>query len=128
MVYVVDDGDPLMVWVAFLQSLSLVFQSFEMIHFWYQSRMETEVSVKVQTFAYLIMAGYKIAILALGKDVTWFACSTAIEAAVVAVALLWSYKRSKGQKLKVSFSCGTEMLNSSYHFILSGMMVFAASI
>lgn len=123
LVYVVDDGDPLMVWVAFLQSLSLVFQSFEMIHFWYQSRMETEVSVKVQTFAYLIMAGYKIAILALGKDVTWFACSTAIEAAVVAVALLWSYKRSKGQKLKVSFSCGTEMLNSSYHFILSGMMV-----
>ena len=123
LVYFLDDGDSVIVWVAFLQSLQLVFQSFEMIHFWYQSRMETEVSVKVQTFAYLVMAAYKIAILALGKDVTWFACSTAIEAAVVAIALLWSYRKSKGQKLKISFSCGTEILKYSYHFILSGMMV-----
>lgn len=123
LVYFLDDGEPLIVKVAFLQSLSLVFQSFEMIHFWYQSRMETEISVKVQTFAYLVMAGYKVAILALGKDVTWFACSTAIEAAVVAGALLWSYRRSNGQKLIVSFSCGSEMLKYSYHFILSGMMV-----
>ena len=123
LVYFLDEGDPLIVKVAFLQSLSLVFQSFEMIHFWYQSRMETEVSVKVQTFAYLVMAGYKIAILAFGKDVIWFACSTAIEAAVVAVALMWSYRRSKGQKMIASFSCGTEMLKYSYHFILSGMMV-----
>ena len=123
LVYFVDDKDPLMVWVAFLQALSLIFQSFEMIHFWYQSRMETQVSVKVQTFAYLVMAAYKIAILALGKDVVWFACSTAIETAVVAVALIWSYRRSKGQPFKVSFTCGTTMLHSSYHFILSGIMV-----
>lgn len=123
LVYFLDEADPLIIKVAFLQSLSLVFQSFEMIHFWYQSRMETEVSVKVQTFAYLIMAAYKIAILALGKDVTWFACSTAIEAAVVAAALIWSYQRSKGQKLKISINCGTEMLKYSYHFILSGLMV-----
>lgn len=123
LVYFLDAADPLIIKVAFLQSLSLVFQSFEMIHFWYQSRMETEVSVKVQTFAYLIMAAYKIAILALGKDVIWFACSTIIEAAVVAAALIWSYRRSKGQKLEISFACGTEMLKYSYHFILSGMMV-----
>lgn len=123
LVYFLDEGDLLIVKVAFLQSLSLVFQSFEMIHFWYQSRMETEVSVKVQTFAYLVMAGYKIAILAFGKDVIWFACSTAIEAAVVAVALVWSYRRSKGKTLIASFSCGTEILKYSYHFILSGMMV-----
>lgn len=123
LVYFLDSADPLVMKVAFLQSLSLVFQSFEMIHFWYQSRMETEVSVKVQTFAYLIMAAYKIIILALGKDVTWFACSTAIEAAVVGAALIRSYRRSRGQRLKISFICGTEMLKYSYHFILSGMMV-----
>ena len=123
LVYFLDDKDPLIVWVAFLQSLSLIFQSFEMIHFWYQSRMETDVSVKVQTFAYLVMAAYKVAILALGKDVSWFAFSTVLEAAVVAIALMWSYRRSKGQKLKISISCGNEMLKYSYHFILSGMMV-----
>ena len=94
-----------------------------MIHFWYQSRMETAVSVKVQTFAYLVMAVYKVAILILGKDVIWFAYSTALEAAVVAVALIVSYKKSKGQKLEISVSCGVDMLKDSYHFILSGIMV-----
>ena len=122
LIYVVDDGDMLIVRVGFLQSLSLVFNSFEMIHYWYQSRLESSVSVKIQSLAYLIMAGYKIAILALGKSVEWFAFSTTLEAAVVAVALVWTYRRSKGQKLNVSVSAGREMLMSSYHFILSGLM------
>ena len=122
LIYVVDDGDMLIVRVGFLQSLSLVFHSFEMIHYWYQSRLESSVSVKIQSLAYLIMAGYKIAILAFGKSVEWFAFSTTLEAAVVAIALLWTYRRSKGQKLNVSVSAGREMLMSSYHFILSGLM------
>ena len=122
LIYVVDDGDMLIVRVGFLQSLSLVFHSFEMIHYWYQSRLESSVSVKIQSLAYLIMAGYKIAILALGKSVEWFAFSTTLEAAVVAIALLWTYRRSKGQKLNVSVSAGREMLMNSYHFVLSGLM------
>ena len=122
LIYVVDDGDMLIVRVGFLQSLSLVFHSFEMIHYWYQSRLESSVSVKIQSLAYLIMAGYKIAILAFGKSVEWFAFSTTLEAAVVAIALLWTYRRSKGQKLNVSVSAGREMLMNSYHFVLSGLM------
>lgn len=122
LVYVLDDGDPLIVKVAFLQSLSLVFHSFEMIHYWYQSRLESSVSVKIQSMAYLVMAAYKIAILASGKSVEWFAFSTTLEAMVVAVSLLWAYRRSKGQRLNVSASAGKEMLKDSYHFILSGLM------
>ncbi len=123
LLYVLKDGDKTVVWVAFLQSLSLVFQSFEMIHYWYQSRLETQVSVKIQSFAYVIMAVYKIAILALGKSVEWFAFSTALEAAVVGAALVWVYGRGEGQKLSVSLSAGKEILKRSYQFILSGLMV-----
>lgn len=122
LLYVLKDGDKTIVLVAFLQSLSLIFQSFDMIHYWYQSRLETQVSVKIQSLAYLIMAVYKIAILALGKSVGRFAFSTALEAAIVAVFLLFVYGRSDGQKLTVSFSAGKEILKRSYHFILSGLM------
>ncbi len=123
LLYVLKDGDKTVVWVAFLQSLSLVFQSFEMIHYWYQSRLETQVSVKIQSFAYVIMAVYKIAILALGKSVEWFAFSTALEAAVVGAALVLVYGRGEGQKLSVSLSAGKDLLKRSYQFILSGLMV-----
>ena len=122
LLYVLKEGDKVIVWVAFLQSLSLLFQSFEMIHYWYQSRLETQVSVKIQSIAYVIMAAYKIIILALGKSVAWFAFSTALEAAVIAVALVWIYRRGTGGNLSVSISAGKEILKRSYHFILSGLM------
>ena len=123
LLYILKEGDKLIVWVAFLQSLSLVFQSFEMLHYWYQSRLETHVSVKIQSIAYVSMAAYKIALLALGMSVQWFAFSTALEAAVVAVALLWVYGKGEGKKLSISLKAGKEMLRRSYHFILSGLMV-----
>ena len=123
LLFVIKGGDKVIVTVAFLQSLSLIFQSFEMIHYWYQSRLETQVSVKIQSTAYLLMAVYKIAILALGKSVEWFACSTALEAAVVGMFLFHVYNRGGGQKLSVSISVGKELLKNSYHFILSGLMV-----
>ena len=94
-----------------------------MIHYWYQSRLETQVSVKIQSLAYVIMAAYKIGILALGKSVEWFAFSTALEAAVVGGALIWIYNRGEGQKLSISLKAGKEILSRSYHFILSGLMV-----
>lgn len=122
LLYVLKEGDKVIVWVAFLQSLSLLFQSFDMIHYWYQSRLETQVSVKIQSLAYVIMAVYKIAILALGKSVEWFAFSTALEAAVVGAALVWVYNKGKGQKLSISIAAGKEILKRSYHFILSGLM------
>ena len=122
LLYVIKGGDKLIVTVAILQSLSLVFQSFDMIHYWYQSRLETQVSVKIQSVAYVIMAVYKIAILALGKSVEWFAFSTALEAAVVGAFLLLVYTRGDGQKLTISVSAGKEILKRSYHFILSGLM------
>ena len=122
LLYVLKEGDKVIVWVAFLQSLSLLFQSFDMIHYWYQSRLETQVSVKIQSLAYVLMAVYKIVILALGKSVEWFAFSTALEAAVVGAALVWVYNKGKGQKLSISISAGKEILKRSYHFILSGLM------
>ena len=123
LLYVMKGGDKLIVTVAFLQSLSLIFQSFEMIHYWYQSRLETQVSVKIQSIAYLIMAAYKIGILAFGKSVEWFAFSTALEAAVVGAFLLIVYQRGTGQRLSVSIAAGKDILKRSYHFILSGLMV-----
>ncbi len=122
LIYIIDEGDWTIVWVGFLQSLTLVFQSFEMIAYWYQSNLESKVSVKIQTYAYLIMAFYKIVILILQKDVVWFAFTTALENLAIAVLLLISYYMRKGQKLTVSLQHGKAMLARSYQFVLSGLI------
>ena len=93
LLFLLKGGDRLIVTVAFLQSLSLVFQSFEMLHYWYQSRLETHVSVKIQSAAYVLMAVYKIVILVLGKNVLWFAFSTALERILASMGISSSRPR-----------------------------------
>lgn len=123
LIYILDHGDKVITWVAFLQSISLLFQSFDMFHYWYQSRMETHVSVKSQMLAYIVMSVYKIILLATGRSVEWFAFSTGLEAAVVAVFLYVAYRKSSPQKLTFSMRYGKKIFKESYHFILSGLMV-----
>lgn len=123
LVFFIDQGDGLIIKVAFLQSLSLIFQSFDVIDYWYQSRLEAKTCVKIRTIAYIIMASYKILILILQKDVTWFAFTTALENIVVALLLTISYFRKKAQRFVFSFQRGKEILEQSYQFILSGLMI-----
>lgn len=123
LVYFIDEGDTLIMKVAFLQSLSLVFQSFDLINYWYQSNLESKVSIKIQTVAYIIMATYKIVILILQKNVTWFAFTTTLESIAVASFLFFSYHRRKAPKFSFSFQRGIGILKQSYQFVLSGIMV-----
>lgn len=123
LIYFLDDNDPLVMKVAFLQSLTLIFQSFQIITYWYQSKLEAKVCVRIQTTAYIIMALYKVAILILQKDITWFAFSTSLESLVVAIFLLISYYQNKVSNLVVSIRQGGELLKKSYHFIISSLMV-----
>lgn len=123
LVYFIDAGDTLIINVAFLQSLSLVFQSFELINYWYQSNLESKTSIKTQTIAYIIMTTYKIVILILQKNITWFAFTTTLESIAVALFLFLSYHHKKAPKLSFSFQHGIDILKQSYQFILSGIMV-----
>lgn len=123
LVCILDNSDAIIMKVAFLQSMALIFQSFDMIDYWYQSNLEARVSVKIQAIAYIIVSSYKILILILQKDITWFAFTTALESMAIALFLLIAYYRKKAQRFTVSFRRGKEMLTQSYHFILSGLMV-----
>lgn len=124
LVFFIEHGDTLIIKVAFLQSLSLFFQSFEMIRYWYQSNLTSKTSVKIETVAYIITSVYKIIILILQKDVTWFAFTTSLENMIIAIFLLSSYHLHEGkQRLIFSLRHGKTMLQRSYHFILSGIMV-----
>ena len=66
---------------------------------------------------------YKIILLITNKSVNWFAISNSVEYFVVAILLLYLYKKKGGQKLTFSKEYAKELLKKSYHFIISGLMV-----
>lgn len=123
MVFCLNSGSKTYTIIAFLYSLSLVFKCFEVVQYWYQSKLMSKISSIAGILAYIIMSFYKIFLLATGKSVEWFAFSVAIDALVLSILLMLFYKHHKGPKFKISWERGKEMLQKSYHFILSGVMV-----
>lgn len=121
--FIVDDNEPITRCVVFLYSISIVFQIFETFKYWFQSRLESKYSEIAVTIAYVFMAIYKIILLITNKSVNWFAISNSIEYFVVAILLLYLYKKKGGQRLTFSREYAKEILKKSYHFIISGLMV-----
>ena len=122
-VSIVDKNEPLTIAVVALCTLGLVFHVFEIINFWFQAQYKSKITSLATLIAYVMMSAYKIVILYLQKDVKWFAVATAVDYIVIAIFLLIAYKIYNGQALKFSFARSKALLKSSYHYILSSMMV-----
>ena len=123
LVYFLNPDDSTTYFITILQSLSLVFQSFQLINYWYQSKLQSRVSTIVASVAYIIVTLYKVFLLITAKSVLWFAFSSSFNYIVLSLLLIFEYQRSNGQKLAFSAFLGRKMLKRSSHFILSGLMV-----
>lgn len=122
-VSIVDRGESTTIFVSALCSLALIFQVFDTITYWFQSRYESKVTAIAILIAYIASSVYKILLFILGKSVAWFAFATSVDYICLAILLLMAYKKNDGPKLSFSWEKGKDLLAQSYHYILSGMMV-----
>ena len=122
-VNVVDHDEPTTIVVAALCSVSLLFQVFDTFNYWFQSRYESKITSIATFIAYAATALYRLVLLALHKDVEWFAFATSVDYIVLGAILFYSYRKYNGPKLSITIEKGKSLLGRSYHYILSGMMV-----
>ena len=122
-VTIIDAGERETIIVTALCSVALLFQSFDTINYWFQSRYESKVSAISGFIGYGIVAIYKIFLLITHKSIEWFAISTALDYAIVAVINLFVYSKHDGPKLAFSIEKSKKLLSKSYHYILSGLLV-----
>lgn len=121
--FFLDYGEWETVIVVALCSTSLVFHCFDTINYYFQSIYMSKVTAIVTFIAYAVTSIYKIILLALGKNVFWFAFASSVDYIVLAVLLLIAYKKHQGPQFVFSWSKGFSLLRISYHYILSGLMV-----
>lgn len=123
MVAVVDAGEPLTIAVTALCSISLIFQVFDTINYWFQSLYKSKITAVATLIAYLATSVYKILLFFLKANVMWFAFATSVDYIVLAILLLYAYRKHNGPVLSISIEKGKQIISKSYHYILSGMMV-----
>ncbi len=121
--YFFDDADPLIMRVGILQSLVLVFRAFEIFDFWFQSKLQSKYASVLKSISYVMVAGYKIFILATGKTIEWFAFSQSFDFLIIAILLTIAYKLKGGKKPTCSFAMSKTLFSQSYHFIISSLII-----
>ena len=75
LISLVNTGETETIIVVVLYSLSLVFQSVEIISLWFQSKLLSKYPSIASLVAYAVVALYKVILLIIGKSVMWFAVS-----------------------------------------------------
>lgn len=109
--------------ISIIQSFSLLFQSFDLVSLWYQSKLKSKYPIIVSTLAYIVGASFKIVLLVLKVEVFWFAFSITFESIIIALAYYYIYNKHAKEKLRFSTYASINLLKKSYHYILSALMV-----
>ena len=122
-VAIIDYDEPLTIAVVALSCVGLIFQIFDTLNYWFQSRLQSKYSVIASLLSYLAVSGYKIVLLVMGKSVKWFALASSLDYIVLTVFLLAAYYSNKGPKFTCSLQKAKTLLYSSSSFIISGLMV-----
>ena len=108
--------------IAVLQSFSLLFQSFDCIMYFYQSRLLSRKSGTVYALAYILSSVFRIAGIILKKDIRWFAFAMSLDYIMIAILLLRVYL-SDGHRFGFSFRTAKDLLRKSYHYIFAGILI-----
>lgn len=121
--WLVNHGSTEAIVVCALYSLTLLFQSLEMIQYWFQAKLLSKYVAITSLIAYVLVSTYRIILLIFNKSVYWFALSHAIDYFLIACILLILYKKKSTQKFRFSFKRVKLILAKSRYYIVSGVMV-----
>lgn len=120
---IADKGETITHIVVLLCGIGVIFQVMDTLNYWFQSRLQSKYAAIAAMISCTMVSIYKVWLLVTGKSVVWFAISTSIDYAVIALVLLIIYKKNNGPKFIFSITKAKELFSSSYHFILAGLMV-----
>lgn len=122
-VYVLNPNNSLILFVTFIQSCSLIFRAFDLLNYWFQSKLASKFSVIARSGSLTVVASFKVYLLITHASVALFAFSYILDAFVVAVLMLLLYKKQSEFKLNVSINTSKYLFSSSYHFMLSSIFI-----
>lgn len=108
--------------ITILQSLSLLFQVFDSINYFYQASLLSQKFAAVNIIAYTLTAIFRIYGLLNSKDIQWFAFAVSLDFLVISILLISIYFKD-GYKLSFSKPLVKKLLSKSYNYIFASVMI-----
>ncbi len=113
--------------IAALISLQLVFRLSDLIDFYFQSRLESKMVSLAKGITYVVVACWKVFIIATEKSEPYFAFSYALDAIVICLILAYLFFKNAKPHLRFSWDWCKRLIHQSKHFILASMITMIYS-
>lgn len=124
---IINRGEKETIIVCALCSISLFFQSAELIIYWFQAKLLSKYSSIASLIAYGAVSLYKIYLLVTQKSIRWFAVSSAFDYMIISALLIILYYRLSDHKLSFSWDTAKKMFSKSKYYIVANMTVIIFS-
>lgn len=111
-------------WILIIVALSVLFQPFSVINFWFSSQVQAKYISLSSVIALLVSSVFKILLIISSVSVVLFAYANLLQSLIVAIFLIYFYKKHATvliKSWKFSFTRAKELLSQ-------GWMIFLGSI
>lgn len=124
-IFLFRPGDSLMHWLVGVMVSGLIFQAFEVIDFWFQSKTRIKFSVIAKNLAFVAISSVKVGLILKGASLIAFAWTGVAEAALSAMGLVIAYRVSGGSisHWRPNVRTALGLLRDSWPLIFSGIVI-----
>lgn len=123
-ILIVRPADTLVHWVVGIIAAGTLFQAFEAIDFWFQSRVQAKYTVYARNAAFIVISVVKIVFILMHAPLIAFAWAGLAETALGSVGLVLAYQSSGNhiRHWKRSIATAGALLRDSWPLIFSGIV------
>ena len=119
------DSEPLTKLLVLIVSTSVIFQSFNVIDFYFQAKVQAKYSALANMIALFLSSLFKIYLILSNAPLIYFALAVVFDAVVLALGYVWWFVKVRGllKELKFTGFIAKSLLKDSWPLILSGISV-----
>lgn len=113
-IYLFSNQSHLVKTMVLIVALGTIFQSFEVVSYWFESKVESSYAVIARSIAFITSSLFKIFFVVKGYPVIWFAATSAAEVLICSISyigvarfgreniLLWRYDKKIAKQILVA--------------------------
>jgi O-antigen/teichoic acid export membrane protein len=120
---VLHPGDKVLFIVAVLQGLGMIFQTSDVLVYWFRIKLKMKFVSIAMVVAITVTCIIRAVLLLMQVTVGWFALAISIQGLVAAVIITAVFIKKSDVKLKVSMADARALLRISYNCIISSMSI-----
>lgn len=112
-----------------ISSVGLIFQSFDVIDYWFQSQILSKYTVYAKNIAFVLLGVCKIIAILGNAEIYVFVLLTSLELVIASASLIVMYRRNgfSVRKWEFRYERAVQLLTNSWPIIISDLAIFIQS-